>query len=240
MGYAGVNRSENETPISYTQSEPYDLAGGHLPARPAQRNYARNFSRQVALNPLTKKSNTKAVFLDRDGVINVYDDYVHRQEDFHFQDGIFELCRAAQDLGYLLLVATNQAGIGRGYYTESQFLELTNWMIEKFAQQHIQIAHVYYCPCHPVHGIGEYKCDSPDRKPNPGMLLRGRDDFHLDLGASVLIGDKLSDIQAAKAAGVGTPILLRSNEGEPAVQEGYCYVSNSLHEIRSRFFPPPR
>lgn len=181
----------------------------------------------------------KALFLDRDGVINVYDDYVHRQEDFCFNDGIFELCRAAQDLGYLLLVATNQAGIGRGYYTESQFLGLTKWMIEKFSEQQVHIAHVYYCPCHPVHGIGQYKCDSPDRKPNPGMLFRGREDFHLDLGASVLIGDNITDIQAAKAAGVGTPILLNSNGGKPPVEEDYCYVSNSLHDIRSKFFPSP-
>ena len=112
---------------------------------------------------------SKALFLDRDGVINVEQCYVHCRQHFHFREGIFELCRAAQNLGYVLLVVTNQAGIARGYYTETEFLELTKWMIHKFAEQQIQIARVYYCPYHPVHGRGRYKYDSPDRKPKPGM-----------------------------------------------------------------------
>jgi D-glycero-D-manno-heptose 1,7-bisphosphate phosphatase len=180
----------------------------------------------------------KALFLDRDGVINVYKEYVHSREEFHFQEGIYELCRAAQTLGYLLLIVTNQAGIARGYYTESDFLELTKWMIQKFAEEQIQIARVYYCPDHPVHGIGKYRRDSPDRKPNPGMLLRAHTDFSLDLAESVLIGDKLSDIEAAKAAGVGTKILLRSGTESIEMQEDHFYVSYSLDDIRSRFFSP--
>ncbi len=187
---------------------------------------------------MRNEQSRKALFLDRDGVINLYDEYIHRREDFHFQNGIFDLCRAAQDRGYLLLVVTNQTGIGRGYFTEAQFLELTNWMVEKFREQHIHIAHVYYCPHHPEHGIGQYKCDSPDRKPSPGMLLRGREDFNLDLGASMLVGDSPSDIQAAKAAGVGTAILLRPNDAPPVVEDGYGYVAASLDDIRSRFFSP--
>jgi len=118
----------------------------------------------------------------------------------HFQEGIFELCRAAQTLGYLLVVATNQAGIARDYYTEADFLDLTEWMVQEFAEQQILIG-VYYCPYHPIHGVGPYKYDSLDRKPKPGMLLRARKDFSLDLSASILIGDKPSDIDAAKAAG---------------------------------------
>jgi len=179
----------------------------------------------------------RALFLDRDGVINVEQGYVHCREDFTFQEGIFELCRAAQTLGYLLVVVTNQAGIARGYYTESEFLGLTEWMIHQFAERDIDIARVYYCPYHPIHGVGVYKYDSPDRKPEPGMLLRARADFSLDLTSSVLVGDKLSDIQAAEAAGVGTKILLRSaaESDPPAVP---CHVSDSLHDIRDRFFRP--
>jgi len=182
----------------------------------------------------------KALFLDRDGVINVYHPYVRSREEFHFREGIFELCRAAQSLNYLLVVITNQSGIARGYYTESDFLELTKWMTRKLAEEQIQIARVYYCPYHPVHGLGKYKRDSPDRKPNPGMLLRARTDFGLDLAESVLIGDKLLDMDAAKAAGVGTKILLRSDPENIDAQEDNFFVSDSLDDIRCRFFSPPR
>jgi len=119
----------------------------------------------------------RALFLDRDGVINVERGYVHRREAFSFQKGIFELCRAAQNRGYVLIVATNQAGIARGYYTESEFLELRRWMIDEFAGQQVRIAQVYYCPYHPICGVGGYKYDSSDRKPRPGMLLRARTGF---------------------------------------------------------------
>jgi D-glycero-D-manno-heptose 1,7-bisphosphate phosphatase len=178
----------------------------------------------------------KALFLDRDGVINIEQKYVFSREHFYFQEGIYELCKAAQALGFLLLVVTNQAGIARGYYTESDFLELTEWMIQKFAEQQVNISHVYYCPYHPIHGCGRYRYDSPDRKPKPGMLLRARADFDLDLPSSVLIGDQQSDIDAAQAAGVGTKILLRSGAAETALQSGHFYISGSLNTIRARFF----
>ena len=179
---------------------------------------------------------SKALFLDRDGVVNVEQRYVHSQQNFHFREGIFELCRAAQALGYLLLVVTNQAGIARGYYTEAEFLELTSWMIHQFAEQQVQIARVYYCPYHPVHGKGRYKYDSADRKPRPGMLLRAEADFDLDLSSSILIGDQWSDIDAAQAAGVGTKILLRSGPADAGVQRDHLYIADSLDNIQTRFF----
>lgn len=181
-------------------------------------------------------ASNKALFLDRDGVVNVDSGHVHRRECFEFQPGIFELCRAAQACGYLLIIVTNQAGIARGYYSESEFLELTDWMNAKFAEQQVHITRVYYCPYHPVLGIGKYKYDSPDRKPSPGMLLRAQSELHLDLASSVLVGDRFSDIQAAIAAGVGTQILLdpkgTEQEGRPAV----CYACHSLDEVRLKFF----
>ena len=178
----------------------------------------------------------RALFLDRDGVINLDRGYVHRVQDFHFQKGIFELSRAAQALGYLVIVVTNQAGIARGYYTESQFLELTNWMVRRFAEQGVHIARVYYCPYHPVHGIGEYKHDSPDRKPRPGMFLRAQEDFDLDLAASILVGDKLSDIDAAEAAGVGLKILLLSGDAVAQMSAGRYHALDTLGDIRHSFF----
>jgi D-glycero-D-manno-heptose 1,7-bisphosphate phosphatase len=178
----------------------------------------------------------KALFLDRDGVINLDHAYVCSPETFHFQEGIFELCRNAQRLDYLVLVVTNQAGIARGYYSESQFLAVMDWMVRMFDEERIRIDRVYYSPYHPTHGVGRYRLDSSDRKPKPGMILRARADFNLDLTSCVLIGDQLSDIQAAEAAGVGTKILLRPGAAE--TQEGQYHVSGSLETIRLRFFPP--
>ncbi len=118
-------------------------------------------------------SRRKALFLDRDGVINVETGYVHCREEFIFQEGIFELCSAAESLGYLIIVVTNQAGIARGYYTESEFFELTEWMIAEFERRGIAITKVYHCPYHPVHGLGEYRIDSPDRKPETRHVAAG-------------------------------------------------------------------
>ena len=148
-----------------------------------------------------------ALFLDRDGVINIDHAYVCTQEQFEFIEGIFELCRHAKGLGYLVFVITNQAGIGRGYYTEQEFLEFTEWMCGVFAAQGAAIDKVYFCPFHPEYGVGRYKVDSPFRKPGPGMILQAAEEFSVDLKHSVLVGDKESDIEAGLAAGVGCNLL---------------------------------
>jgi D-glycero-D-manno-heptose 1,7-bisphosphate phosphatase len=181
---------------------------------------------------------SKALFLDRDGVINVERCYLYLRDDFEFVDGIFEVCQAAQVLGYLPVIVTNQAGIARGFYTEDQFLDLMVWVLEQFAARGILVAGVYYCPYHPVHGVGRYKADSPDRKPRPGMLLRAAADLNLDLASSVLIGDQASDIEAARAAGIGTRILLtQDSAGIGMSEEQYCEC-HSLDEVRFRYFAP--
>ena len=148
-------------------------------------------------------SGSRALFLDRDGVINHDSGYTSSAENFRFIEGIFDLCRAAKRLGYLLIVVTNQAGIGRGYYSEQDFLTLTEWMRERFEAEGAPVTDVFYCPYHPEHGVGRYKKDSVYRKPNPGMLLRAAEKHGLDLGRSIMIGDKDSDMQAASKAGVG-------------------------------------
>ena len=150
----------------------------------------------------------KALFLDRDGVINTEKNYVSRIEDFEFITGIFDLCSRALELGFRLFVITNQAGIARGYYTTADYEALTTWMLDEFASRDIQIERVYYCPFHATAGIGKYRQDSFDRKPNPGMILQAKESFNLNLPDSILIGDKESDIEAGQTAGVGYNVLL--------------------------------
>jgi D-glycero-D-manno-heptose 1,7-bisphosphate phosphatase len=155
---------------------------------------------------------TPALFLDRDGVINVEHGYVHRISDFEFVPGVFSLVRHGRRLGYRIIVITNQAGIGRGYYSEAEFLALTEWMKSRFYDEGAVIDAVYHCPFHPVHGLGAYRQDSLDRKPGPGMLLRAAREWNLDLLRSVLVGDRATDIKAAVAAGVPHRFLFRSED----------------------------
>lgn len=175
-----------------------------------------------------------ALFLDRDGVINEEKDYVHRVEDFTFIDGIFDLCRSAMAAGMAIVVVTNQAGIGRGYYSEDQFWVLTDWMQDRFSENGIIIDAVYFCPYHPDHGVGKYRADSFDRKPNPGMILQAKEGLGLSLKDSILVGDKASDIAAAKSANVGRTVLMApphiSVLPKPDLQAG------SLREINELLF----
>jgi D-glycero-D-manno-heptose 1,7-bisphosphate phosphatase len=152
----------------------------------------------------------RALLLDRDGVINQEINYLFRIEDFDFIDGVFETCRFFQQLGFLIIVITNQAGIARGKYTEADFHKLDEWMVHQFQQRNVEISRTYFCPYHPTEGVGRYKRESPDRKPNPGMILKARDDFNLNLQESILVGDKESDIEAGVRAGVGTIVLAKS------------------------------
>lgn len=150
----------------------------------------------------------RALFLDRDGIINEDRHYVHRIEDFHFVDGIFDLCRAATDAGLSIIIVTNQAGIARGFYTEQQFRTLTAWMTAQFSDTGLKIDQVYFCPHHPLHGMGPYKLECHCRKPRPGMIQQAQAEHNICLRDSILIGDKESDILAAKAAGVGSTVLV--------------------------------
>jgi len=139
----------------------------------------------------------KALFLDRDGVVNVEINYLYKVEDFKFIEGIFELCKKYQNQGYLLFVVTNQSGIARGYYSQEAFDILSLWMVEEFAKHGIEIKKVYFCPHHPEIS-GACSC----RKPEAGMLLQAQKEFDVDLKNSILVGDKESDIEAALTAGI--------------------------------------
>lgn len=151
----------------------------------------------------------RALFLDRDGVINVDHGYVHKAEHFDFCEGIFDLVSSANSAGYRVLVVTNQAGIARGYYTEDDFRRLSLWMLDEFRSRDCVIDQVYFSPFHPSEGKGVYRCDHPTRKPRPGMFLKAFSDWHLSPRNSLLIGDKETDIEAASKAGISCTLLYR-------------------------------
>lgn len=144
----------------------------------------------------------KALFLDRDGVINVDHDYVYKPEEFEFIDGIFELVRRYYEAGYLIIVVTNQSGIARGRYSEAEFLHVSAWMKAQFASHGGVIDEVFYCPHHPEFS-GTCRC----RKPSPGMLIDAQKKYDIDMSRSLLIGDKERDIEAAIGAGVEDTVL---------------------------------
>lgn len=141
----------------------------------------------------------KALFLDRDGTINVDVGYVHRIEDFTFIPGIFEFCVLAQRLGYLIIVITNQSGIERGYFTEVEYQDVTAYMIAEFARRGVTVTDVFHCP----------SLEGYDRKPNPGLFLKAQSKYDIDMHSSISIGDKERDVKAGEAAGVGHNFLFQ-------------------------------
>lgn len=156
---------------------------------------------------------SKALFLDRDGVINVDTGYTYQIEDCKFVDGIFELVKKAKALDYLIIVITNQSGIGYGYYTEKDFWIFMNFIKEKFIKKGGTIDDIFFCPFHGDAVIEEYKIDNhPNRKPNPGMILEAVEKHNIDLTQSMLIGDKEIDIKAGESAGVGRCVLVANND----------------------------
>ncbi len=152
-----------------------------------------------------------AAFLDRDGVINLDHGYVARREEFEWVPGVREGAAQLHRAGFALVVITNQSGIGRGLYTEADFLRLTDWMSGEFAAAGAPLAGVYFCPHHPIDAVGEFRKVCGCRKPAPGMLLKAAAELSLDMGRSVVFGDKASDLQAAEAAGVPERVLLSTD-----------------------------
>ncbi len=171
-----------------------------------------------------------ALFLDRDGVINIDHGYVYQADYFDFLPGIFDLVRKANFCNYLVIVVTNQAGIGRGYYSENQFHFLTEWMRECFKTEGARIDAVYFCPFHPKYGIGKYLRESNWRKPSPGMLLQAESDLGIDMMRSIFIGDNLSDMAAGLSASVGTLLHLGVSESLKGCQS-INHLSDALKFI---------
>lgn len=173
---------------------------------------------------------SKAAFLDRDGVINRDNAYVHRWEDFEFVSGAIEGMKILQDSGYALVIVTNQSGLARGYYTEDEYLQLAEAMRQHLASHGVYLRGIYHCPHHPKGTVPTFSIDCDCRKPAPGMLLQAASELGLSLPDSILIGDKPSDIQAARAAGVRHAYLVESENPESGgkVMTADGYFANLL------------
>lgn len=153
----------------------------------------------------------KALFLDRDGVINIDKNYVFKKNDFYFIDGIFNLIANARKFNYKIIIITNQSGIGRGFFSEKQFLNLNSWMLNEFSSNSTPIDDIYFCPTHPKEGKGKYKVLDNRRKPGADMFFEASKDHNIDLASSIMIGDKISDVQAGENAGI-KKLFLFSNK----------------------------
>jgi len=140
----------------------------------------------------------KAVFLDRDGTINIDKNYVYKIDDFEFIPGVIKALKLFQEKGYKLFIITNQSGIARGYYTEEDFHILNNWMLSQLEKNNINIESVYYCPHLDEAKVLKYKKNCTCRKPNLGLFYKAIEEFDIDLNQSIVIGDKERDIAISK------------------------------------------
>lgn len=173
-----------------------------------------------------------AIFLDRDGTLNVDHGYVHEIDNFQFIEGVIEACQALKKMGFALVVVTNQSGIARGMFTEDQFMQLTEWMDWSLADRDVDLDGIYFCPHHPEGSVEAYRQNCECRKPQPGMLLAAQQELNIDMAASYMVGDKPEDMLAGLAARVGTKVLVRS--GKPVTEAGENsadWVLNSLADL---------
>lgn len=171
---------------------------------------------------------TPALFLDRDGVINLDKINTHKVADCEFLPGIFKLVKAAKNRGLKVVVVTNQSGIGRNIFTEEDYLTFRSYIHGEFKRRGCALDGEYYCPYH-VEALGKYRLDSPLRKPKPGMLLKAAEELNIDLKRSMLIGDHLTDLKAAESAGVPLRLLVNGRT-----------VSSALQLLTQRFKVLPR
>lgn len=179
-----------------------------------------------------------AVFLDRDGTINVDTGYLHEIDDFQFIENAIEAMQAIKQMGYALIIVTNQSGIARGMFTEDQFMHLTEWMDWSLADRGVDLDGIYYCPHHPEGTVEEFRQECNCRKPAPGMLLDAQKFLKIDMSNSYMVGDKLDDMLAGRAAEVGTTVLVRT--GKPITEDAEAaadIVINSIADLPALLKP---
>lgn len=161
----------------------------------------------------------KCIFIDRDGTLNIEKNYLHKIEEFEWEPGAKEALRVFKKLGYTVIIITNQAGIGRGYYTEKDVDILHKHMIEELKKDEITIDAVYYCPHYPG-GIEEYNIECSCRKPGIGNFERGRKEFDIDYSQSYMIGDRITDLEPAVRLGM-VPVMVKTGYGSKEADKLY-------------------
>jgi D-glycero-D-manno-heptose 1,7-bisphosphate phosphatase len=174
--------------------------------------------------------NRLALFLDRDGVMVEDVEFLHRIEDTRFMPGLFELTGAASARGYVVIMATNQSGIGRGIYDEATFTRFTDWMRAEMKKQGGVLDAVYYAATHPTEAKGDFLRESDWRKPGPGMYHQAARDFGIDLARSVSIGNELRDIDGSRAAGI-TKLFRLDPKLAAAENRGYYTAVPRLMDV---------
>lgn len=180
---------------------------------------------------MTASNKKRAIFLDRDGVINIDNGYVSVVDDFEFIEGVIEALQVLKKKDYLIVLITNQSGIARGYFSEEQFHTLTEWMDWSLADRGVDLDGIYYCPHHAEHGIGKYKIDCDCRKPKAGMINEAIAELEIDISQSVLVGDKVSDLQAGIAAGITHNYLVRT--GKEITEQGETLATAIYDDLAS-------
>lgn len=180
-----------------------------------------------------QKGLAPALFLDRDGVINIDNGYISEIRDFIFVDGIFEMCRYFKGLNYKIIVVTNQSGIGRGYFSQNKFNVLNKWMSERFIQEGCGLDLILAATADP-NDPNVPEAEFFRRKPNPGMIFEAAALLKLDLAKSMLIGDSLRDIEAGNAAGIPNLYLIGGQFGSSLIAESFTDLNQCLLELRRK------
>lgn len=176
----------------------------------------------------------KAVFLDRDGTINIDRHYVYRKEDFEYIKGAINALQIFENAGFRLVIVTNQSGIARGYYTENDYLDLNKWMIQDLEKKGIHISGVYFCPHHPCGKILQYQVECGCRKPKTSLFWHAAHELHIDMNQSYAIGDKMRDLEICNESGT-KGILLQQDEtfrGLKKGMENICVCRNLLEAAK--------
>lgn len=191
-----------------------------------------DFSQKDILLPITPKGKVRALLLDRDGIINEDGGYVYKKEDVTFVEGIAEVIAKANELGVLVVVLTNQSGVGRAYYSEEDVISLHGWMSEELSKRGARVDDWFYSPFHPESKDPKYKKTSYTRKPMPGMALIAAKKYEISLGESLMVGDKVSDILAQ----VDIKTLLLKGNYPVANYSHICHNHKEVLEEVIRFF----
>ena len=162
----------------------------------------------------------KAVFIDRDGTININVEYLDTPDEFKMYPGVAEGIRLLKENGYKIIVITNQSGIARGFFTEETLEKIHNKMKDELSEKGASIDAIYYCPHHP-----DEKCNC--RKPNTGLLKKAIKDFDIDVKNSFFIGDRMIDVEAGSKIGVKTVLVPENKEKvELEIRKSYIKPDN--------------